>query len=78
MQRVTGQKYMLVALLFGIQSVKTLLKLTIYQQILLLTNASVLFRACPVSMSSEMLLRSYMHFAFPQMGVGMCPLVLNS
>jgi hypothetical protein len=73
-----GQKSMLVALLFGIQSVKILLKLTVYQQIHLLTNVSVLFHACPVSMSSEMPLRSYMHFAFPQMGVGMRPSVINS
>ena len=72
------QKFTLVALLFEIQSVKILLKLTIYQQILLLTNVSVLFHVRLVSVFSEMHLRNCLRFAFPQMEVGMCPSVLKS
>lgn len=78
LQRVMGQKFMLVALLSGIQWAKILLKLTIYQQILLLTNVSVLFLACPVSVPSEVHLRNYFYFAFPQMAVGVCPLEIKS
>lgn len=65
-----GQKFMLVALLFGIQLVRILLKLTVYHQIHLLTNVSVLFHAHLVSMFSGMHWKSYLHFAFPQTEVG--------
>ena len=78
LQRAMDQKFTLVALLFEIQSTKILLKLTIYKQILLLTNVFVLFHARPVSVYLEVHLRNYLHFAFPQMEVGMCPLVLKS
>ena len=78
LQRAMDQKFTLVALLFEIQSTKILLKLTIYKQILLLTNVFVLFHAHPVSVFLEVHLRNYLHFAFPQMEVGMCPLVLKS
>lgn len=65
-----GQKYMFVALLFEIQSVKILQKLTVYLQIHLLTNVSVLFHAHQVSVYLRMHWKNYLHFVFPQVEVG--------
>lgn len=70
LQREMGQKSMSVALLFGIQFAKILLKPIVYLQTHLLTNAYVLFHVPLALVFSAMHWRKYMHYAFLLLEVG--------
>lgn len=68
---------MLVALLSGTQLVRILLKLTVYLQIHLLINVSVLFHGHPAFVYLRMHWKNYLHFVFPLMEVGENPMMVN-
>ncbi|CAN0918275.1 DENN domain and WD repeat-containing protein SCD1 [Linum grandiflorum] len=67
-----GRRFTSVALHFGIQLVRILLKRTGYLQIHLLTNAFVSFNGILVLVSFAVLLKNYLHSAFLQQAFVAC------